>query len=174
MGSARWRPVVVAGPRTELARWAGASGTGSRSNDLLAAATRRLRWRSLSHWRRSLAKAGVEQQVALMPHPAIARITEEACAYDPRPAPIVRRRSFPGSPRPLAFVRSPLRLSRTPLADIEPPPVRGFHTREVMARIGVDVPPDSGVVPYPPELPFLKWLATLLRWGYFAWRSGNI
>jgi crotonobetainyl-CoA:carnitine CoA-transferase CaiB-like acyl-CoA transferase len=174
MGSALGRPVVVAGSRAELARWAGALRTGNGSSDVVAAATRALRWRRLSDWRRSLANAGVGQRVALMPHPAIARIADEAGAFDPRPAPIVRRRSFPGSPRPLAYVRCPLRLSRTPLADIEPPPVRGFHTREVLARIGVDVPPDTGVVHYPPELPLLKWLATVLRWGYFAWRSGNI
>jgi hypothetical protein len=71
-------------------------------------------------------------------------------------------------------VRNPIRLSSTPLRDVGPPPVRGTHTAELLGRIGVDLPAGSGVVPYPPDKPLLAWLLGVARWGYFAWKSGNI
>jgi hypothetical protein len=40
--------------------------------------------------------------------------------------------------------------------------------------VGVAVPEGEGVIPYPPNKPFLPWLLSFIRWGYFAWRSGSI
>ncbi len=88
--------------------------------------------------------------------------------------PAVFQRDYPGCPAPLTFVRSPIRLSKTPLRDVPATPVRGGHTREFLARVGVEVPEGAGVIPYPQNRPFLVWLMGLLRWGYFAWRSGNL
>lgn len=90
--------------------------------------------------------------------------------HEPLP---VRKRAFPGVPEPLTFVRNPTRLSLTPLADIAPPPVRGADTREVLGRIGAPIPDGGGAVPYPGNKPLLSWAASFVRWGYFAWRSGN-
>jgi hypothetical protein len=52
--------------------------------------------------------------------------------------------------------------------------MRGGDTREVLARIGEAPDDKDSVIPYPEPKPLLVWLGTLLRWGYFAWRSGNI
>ena len=43
-----------------------------------------------------------------------------------------------------------------------------------VSLVGVDVPEGTGVIPYPPDKPFIVWLVTVIRWGWFAWRSGNI
>jgi hypothetical protein len=131
-------------------------------------------WRPVGSWRRSLEAARLGHRVALMPHPTISRIAEQIREYDSRPAPAVERRLFPGSPRELAFVRNPIRLSLTPLCEIDPPPVRGSDTAELLGLIGVELPAGAGIVPYPPDQPLLTWLLGFVRWGYFAWRSGNI
>jgi hypothetical protein len=67
-----------------------------------------------------------------------------------------------------------MHLSETPVVDVAPPPVRGANTRGVMREIGVEVAEGAGVVPYPKNKNLALWLASFLRWGYFAWRSGNI
>jgi crotonobetainyl-CoA:carnitine CoA-transferase CaiB-like acyl-CoA transferase len=171
--------VCLAGPRGDLARWMDrvglrADGAAAPEPGALGVARGRFLLGSAERWRRSLAAVGVERSVALMELPPINRLVEDIRRHDPRPAPMVRRRAYPGSPQPLAFVGSPLRLSLTPLADVDPPPRRGGDTREVMALIGEDLPPGAGVVGYPAEKPLWLWLSSFLRWGYFAWRSGNI
>ena len=65
-------------------------------------------------------------------------------------------------------------FGRIPRGEVDPPPVRGQNTREVLARVGEQVPEGTGLIPYPPNKPFLAWLGNVIRWGYFAWRSGNI
>jgi len=174
IASARGRPVCVTGPRRDIHRWLEHAGIACHDDDVVAALADGLRWHSVSHWQRSLNDAGLGDRVALVPNPRIGRAVEEIAELDPRPAAIVRRRNFPGAPHPLTFVGCPLRLSSTPLADIGPPPLRGTHTRDVLGRVGVDVPRDTGLIAYPPEKPFLLWLLSFIRWGYFAWKSGNI
>jgi hypothetical protein len=92
------------------------------------------------------------------------------CTIQP---PALERRDYSGVDQQLTFIRNPIRLSRTPMADVAPAPMRGEHTPEVLARIGA-TPPDDHIIPYPEAKPLHIWLATLVRWGYFAWRSGNI
>jgi crotonobetainyl-CoA:carnitine CoA-transferase CaiB-like acyl-CoA transferase len=125
-------------------------------------------------WRQSLRQAGLADRVTLMIQAPIGSIVEDLGRLNRRPRPQVRRRAFPGSPQELAFVASPIHLGATPTADVEPTPVRGTHTRAVLARIGVDVPAGAGMVPYPPDKPLWRWLLSFVRWGYFAWKSGNI
>ncbi|PKP63999.1 MAG: hypothetical protein CVT86_03920 [Alphaproteobacteria bacterium HGW-Alphaproteobacteria-8] len=67
-----------------------------------------------------------------------------------------------------------MHLSRTPVVDVAPPPVRGADTREFLATVGIEVSEGEGEVPYPKNKPLALWLASFARWGYFAWRSGNI
>ena len=168
------RPVCVAGPRGDIRTWLTLSGMAKPNGDLLGTLAEAIRWRPLPLLQRSIEAAGVAGRVALMPHPKVSRAAEEIPRLDRRPTPIVNRRPYPGSPIPLVFVRCPLSLSETPLADIDPPPKRGADTHDTLARIGVDVAADSGVVPYPPDKPFPVWLLSFVRWGYFAWKSGNI
>jgi hypothetical protein len=67
-----------------------------------------------------------------------------------------------------------MHLFGTPVVDVLPPPERGADTREFLGALGMDVPEGEGVVPYPKNKPLVLWLASFFRWGYFAWRSGNI
>jgi hypothetical protein len=128
----------------------------------------------LEAWRESLRAAGLDGRVTLMTQAPIRNVVEDLERLRLRPCPQVRRRAFPGSPQELAFVASPIHLDQTPTADVAATPVRGTHTREVLARIGVAVPEGTGMVPYPEDKPLLVWALSFVRWGYFAWKSGNI
>lgn len=189
---ARGTPVCVAGTRRDLSRWVehlGSPGradrvatflghrlgrSGSQEEPVLTALRQVLASRSEEQCRRLLRDAGLDGRIGLMTQPPLSRIVEDLSAWDRRPIPLVRRRHHPGTSQPLAFVAAPLTLSATPLVDVFPTPMRGTHTREVLERIGVQVPEGTGVVSYPAELPLWKHAVTFVRWGYFAWRSGNI
>ena len=168
---------ILCGPRRDLRRWLQHTGAG-RGGDLkgheLESAGKQLYKRTVSGWQRSLVEAGVQDTVWIMPYPNISHIVEDVRRFDPRPLPVIRRRAFPGSPQELTFVANPARMSLTPLADIAAPPERGGDTEEVLAQAGILVPPGTGVIPYPPNKPLVVWLANFIRWGYFAWKSGNI
>ncbi len=170
------RSVLLCGPRCDLRRWmvhAGLAG-GDVDGRELEEAGRQLWKRPVSWWQRSMVEAGVQDTVWVMAYPNIRRIVEEVTGYDPRPLPVVRRRAFPGSPQELTFVANPARMSLTPLADIAAPPQRGADTAEILGAAGVQVPPGTGAIPYPRSRPLAVWLASFIRWGYFAWKSGNI
>jgi crotonobetainyl-CoA:carnitine CoA-transferase CaiB-like acyl-CoA transferase len=189
---ARGESVCVSGPRGDLARWLAFLGqpgwadrvaasigerVGRRAADEapeLAALRVTLASRPLAQWRRLLDAAGLSDRIGLVTQAPLGHIVEDLATMYRRLIPLVRRRVHPGTPQPLAYVASPLTLSATPLADVEPTPLRGTDTRAVLARVGVDVPDGTGVVPYPTELPLWKHAVTVVRWGYFAWRSGNI
>ena len=165
----------LSGPRADLVTWLAHRGvTAPPDADLLALAARGLRRRSVARWNEDLVAAGVGETVGLLRVPRVKRLYEELPAHDPTAPPLIARRDYGGCPTQLTFVRSPLALSRTPLAAIAPPPRRGEQTREVMATIGVTLPEGAGASDYPPDKALLPWLASVARWGYFAWRSGNI
>jgi crotonobetainyl-CoA:carnitine CoA-transferase CaiB-like acyl-CoA transferase len=163
----------VAGPRDELARWLASLGGGGDGAEPIALAARLLRRRSVAEWQRELQAQGLADQIGLVAAPRIRRLCDEIRAVDGEP-PLVRKRDYPGCPVPLTFVGNPIRMVLTPLVEPAPPPLRGQDTREVLALIGESVPEGAGVIPYPKNKPLLLWLLTVLRWGYFAWRSGNI
>jgi crotonobetainyl-CoA:carnitine CoA-transferase CaiB-like acyl-CoA transferase len=148
--------------------------TGARSCPELEEAGRLLFRRPVSHWQQTLVEAGVQDTVWILPYPSIRHAVEDIRRYDPRPRPVIRRRTFPGSPQQLTFIASPVRMSLTPLAEVAPPPMRGADTEEVLRQAGLEVTPGGGVIPYPSDKPLLVWLASFVRWGYFAWKSGNI
>jgi crotonobetainyl-CoA:carnitine CoA-transferase CaiB-like acyl-CoA transferase len=166
----------VTGPRADVATWLEHAGLGrpSGNGNPLEHASRRVALRSTSHWRRTVSQAGLEGSVVLLPVPRMARLLDEV----PRPAdggvPLVRRRAYPGVTSPLTFIANPMHLSLTPTVDVSPAPSRGLHTRQVLEPLGARIPPGDGQVPYPAAKPLHVWIATLVRWGYFAWRSGNI
>ncbi len=164
----------LAGPRAELVRCLGALGVEERERgDPIAAAARVLRRGRLAEWQESLARQGLAERIGIIAAPRIRRLCDEIRGEAGGP-PLVRKRAYPGCAVPLTFVGNPLRLSRTPLVEVAPPPLRGQHTREVLALCGEELPEGAGVSPYPKNKPLLLWLLTVLRWGYFAWRSGNI
>ena len=170
------RKVLLCGPRCDLRRWMNHAGLAGAAVDgqELEEAGRQLWKRPVSWWQRSMVEAGVQDTVWVVAYPNIRHIVEDVKRYDPRALPVIRRRSFPGSPQQLTFVSNPARMSLTPLADIAAPPERGADTAEILGAAGVDVPPGSGPIPYPPNKPLAVWLASFIRWGYFAWKSGNI
>ena len=169
---------LVAGPRHELERWAQRAGLirhGRKPNgDLFDAISKKFWRRSVGHWRDTVKEAGLEDRVVVLAAESMRNLLRDIRKYDPGPCPAVRKRSFPGVPQPLTFVRSPMHLSKTSVVDVAPPPVRGGDTRELMQTIGEDLPEGAGMVPYPKNKNLALWLASFLRWGYFAWRSGNI
>lgn len=189
---ARGESVCVAGSRGDLTRWLAflghpgfadrvAASIGGRIGrgvadeaPELAALRVTLASRSLARWKQLLEEAGLSGSIGLVTQPPLGHIVEDMAKNDRRLIPLVRRRAHPGTSKPLAFVASPVTLSETPLNDVYPTPLRGTHTREVLGRVGVEAPEGTGIVPYPVELPLWKHAVTFVRWGYFAWRSGNI
>lgn len=169
---------LLAGPRHDVERWAQRAGViryGRRPDgDLFDAIGKKLWMRSAAAWQRSVERAGLADRVVVLRSESMRHLLRDIRKYDPGPWPPVRKRVFPGVPEPLTFVRTPMHLSATPVVDVAPPPERGADTSEVLRLAGEKVPAGSGVVPYPKNKPLAVWLASFLRWGYFAWRSGNI
>jgi crotonobetainyl-CoA:carnitine CoA-transferase CaiB-like acyl-CoA transferase len=163
----------VAGPRVELARWFERAGLGLAPGAADPFAGRSFRRRTVEGWRQSLEEAGLADRIGIVAAPKIRRLLDQIATAEGA-VPLVRKRDYPGCSVPLTFIGNPIRMSLTPLREVAPPPLRGQHTREILAMIGEEAPEGAGVVPYPPNKPLLIWLLTVLRWGYFAWRSGNI
>jgi crotonobetainyl-CoA:carnitine CoA-transferase CaiB-like acyl-CoA transferase len=164
----------VAGPRRDVVRWLEATGLGGAGEgNPLDRVSRKVLSRSVRHWQTTIENAGLKPQVMIVPVPSIRRMVEELPKVDPGPLLPIVRRDYSGVSQQLTFIRNPIRMSGTPTVEVATAPMRGEHTAQVLARIAAEAPPDS-VVPYPAAKPLHIWLGTLVRWGYFAWRSGNI
>jgi crotonobetainyl-CoA:carnitine CoA-transferase CaiB-like acyl-CoA transferase len=150
----------LAGPRGDVEAFRAAAGS--------------LWTRPRAAWQQELQAKGLSGRVALLAVPRAGTLRADTARLDPDPVAAVRARPYPGCPTELTFVKTPIRLSGTPVKDIGPPPERGGSTRQVLAHAGIDVPEGQGTIPYPPNKAFLPWFLDLLRWGWFAWRSGNI
>lgn len=170
----------VAGPRRDVQAWLTRTRLAARraapdGENPLEDVSPAVLARSAAGLQRSVEAAGLGASVVVVPVPKIRRMLQELPLLDRSRPPIVSRRAFSGvASSELTFIGNPIRLSATPLADVAPSPMRGEHTREVLARIAEPAPADGGITPYPTAKPLLIWLGTLVRWGYFAWRSGNI
>ena len=168
----------VAGPREDVEHWLRQSNLDKQAvapdENPLDSVSRRVMLRSMRHWRQTLTDHGVADRVFIIPVPAMSKVVDAVAELDGTSSPPVRKRHFSGVESKLTFISNPIRMQSTPLAPVDPAPMRGEHTREILARIGVDVPEGHGVIPYPEAKPLLVWAGTLVRWGYFAWRSGNI
>lgn len=175
---ARDGEVLIAGPRSDVERWAQRAGLirlGQRSTGALFEGIGKKLWvRSSRHWQRTVVAAGLGGRVVVLAEGKMRNLVKDIRDYDPGPLPCVRKRRFPGVAEELTFVRTPMHLFGTPVVDVLPPPERGADTREFLGTLGMDVPVGEGVVPYPKNKPLVLWLASFFRWGYFAWRSGNI
>jgi crotonobetainyl-CoA:carnitine CoA-transferase CaiB-like acyl-CoA transferase len=164
----------VAGPRRDIVRWLEATGLGGTcEGNPLERVSRKVLARSVRHWQTTVEKAGLQPQVVIVPVPSIRRMVEELPGVDPGPLLPIVRRDYSGVGQQLTFIRNPIRMSATPTVEVATAPMRGEHTAKVLARIGAEAP-DDAVVPYPEAKPLHIWVGTLVRWGYFAWRSGNI
>lgn len=166
----------VAGPRRDVVAWLRWSGLGDDpgpGENPLDHVSKKVWSRSVAHWEMDIRNAGLRGTVAVATVPAIKRMLQELPRLDPSPLPAVERRDYSGIEQRLTFIRNPIRLSDTPMADVPPAAMRGEDTPEILARIGAS-PPADYMIPYPKAKPILVWGATLVRWGYFAWRSGNI
>ena len=168
--------VVIAGPRRDVRAWLDHVGVRVPSDaaNPLAALGRALFFRTAAHWQETVRQAGLAERVAVVPTEKGSGMVERVAGMDLGPLPPVFRKPFPGCPRPLAVLPVPVRLSATPIVDAHAPHLRGADTREVLAGLGPDLPEGAGIVPYPVDKPLLPWLFGLIRWGYFAWRSGSI
>ncbi len=170
--------VCIAGPRRDMLKWMLSAKLINRldlnNEQLWTQAAKRFIRKPLIFWKSSLIDAGVQCSIFMMPATSIRNLTKEILKYDKRTIPMVRRRKFPGVASELTFVSNPVTMSLTPMKDVSPPPIRGGNTWEVMKIIGEEVPKEQGVIPYHSNKPFFVWLSNLIRWAYFAWRSGNI
>ncbi|MBU0553306.1 CoA transferase [Myxococcota bacterium] len=167
--------VAVAGPRGLLRRWMGEAGWAevAEAEAPFEALRRALRRRKLPALQADLAGRDYGDAIALMAYPKVSKMAQLVSAYDDRPIPFVSKRPYPGVEMPLAFVSSPLRLSHTPLPGVAPAPLPGTHTEEVLGHLRGEAPatPDAH---YPEARSLIGWATNLARWGYFAWKSGNI
>lgn len=170
--------VMVAGPRGDIRKWLVGihmmDDTGAEQNQELEYLKRALRFRTPSNVEESFKSFGVDESIAILSYPRISKINKEIRKYDSRDNPIVCKREFAGCEQKLTFISNPIRMSDTPLSEISTPPERGAHTEEVLGALGIKVNPGEGIQTYPPNKPFFVWLASFVRWGYFAWKSGNI
>ncbi len=158
---------VLAGPRGDVARLLDAT------DGAWEPASRRM-WRATARaWQRRIEALDLHDRVVVMPVTRVRRLLEVESRLG-GDLPAVFQRDYPGCPTPLTFVRNPTCLSGTPLREVPASPLRGQHTREFLARAGLEVPEGTGLIPYPPHRPVLVWGMGLVRWGYFAWRSGNL
>jgi len=166
----------LAGPRGELARLlAPLDETRTlASAELFSRVARLFKRLTIAEGRARLRTLGIGETVALLALSSPKNAVEDTRRIDPRPHPAVERRLYPGCATPLAFVRAPVSMSLTPLADIDPPAQRGAHTREVLASLGESVPQGFGMSEYPRSKALVPWLWEVARWAYYAWRSGNI
>ncbi len=166
----------LAGPRADVVEWLDATGLGLEAPEganPLEHVSRKAMLRSMGHWERSISAHGLAGTLVTMPVPAMKTMLEDIPKLDPSEVPIVCKRDFAGVDQQLTFIRNPLELSLTPTANVSPAPQRGQHTVEELARIGAEAAEDC-VIPYPEAKSLPVYVATLVRWGYFAWRSGNI
>jgi crotonobetainyl-CoA:carnitine CoA-transferase CaiB-like acyl-CoA transferase len=168
--------VCVVGPRRDVSAWLAGLGIEFSQDKAsqLQEVGHRLRWKSLATLQNGLVAAGLADRVVLMPSQKLRTLLKDLEGLNLGLDVPLRKQTYPGCPMDMAVLRSPLRLSRTPLVNLAPPPLRGANTREALARVGIEVPEGHNVSPYPKDPPYLPWLASLVRWGFFAWRSGNI
>ena len=167
----------LSGPRDDVQQWLDRTGLGEEAPEganPLEYTSRRCWLRSMAHWDRSISKHGLAGTLVTVPAPSMGKMLDEIPLLDPSVPPIVRKRDFAGvQDSQLTFIRNPIELSATPTADVSPAPMRGQHSVEVLGRIGEQAADDC-VIPYPEAKPLPVYISTLVRWGYFAWRSGNI
>ncbi len=171
---ARGGHLVVTGPRGDLETWAASLGSTTTQDDPMAALRKVLKSKRLQACHESLQALDLADRVHVVQTQKGRRLVSDLSALDLGPIPPLRRRDFPGVTKPMAYLAFPMRLSDTPAKDLDPPPMRGADTRALLAELDIQVPEGHGVIPLPPDKPFLIWLGSLLRWGWFAWRSGSI
>ena len=167
----------LAGPRADVVQWLDRTGLEQEAPEganPLEYVSRKAMLRSMDHWERSISKHGLAGTLVTVPVPSMGNMLDEIPELDPSEPPIVRKRDFAGvEDHPLTFIRNPIELSATPTADVSPAPMRGQDSVEILGRIGVQAAEDC-VIPYPAAKSLPVYVSTLVRWGYFAWRSGNI
>ncbi len=165
----------LAGPRRQLAEFLEAEGLARPgAEEPFDRLSRKVMMRTMAHWQKRIAAAGLADRLVTMRVPAMSGMVDDIPTLDPSPEPLVSRRDHAGVPSPLTFIRNPIRMSLTPPVLVPTAPMYGGDTREVLARVGMQLPEGHGVTDYPESKPLLVWLGTVLRWGYFAWRSGNV
>lgn len=156
--------LCLAGPEDDLRRFL-------RQANLDGPAARvRLGLMGVLSLRNRLRQAGLADRVGVVPLLDTRRLTRR----EPRsgPLPLACRRTYPGIERPLLFLRFPMQLQQTPCVEVRPPPMVGQHGRQILEALG-----ETGAateVPYPAPKPYPLWLLDLIRWGYYAWRSGSL
>ncbi|NMB75735.1 MAG: hypothetical protein GYA21_11480 [Myxococcales bacterium] len=156
--------VCLAGPEDDLRRFlrqAGFDGPSARVRFALS---------SLASLRKRLRQANLADRVGVVPLLDPRRLTRR----EPRtgPLPLACRRAYPGVERPLLFLRFPMHLQHTPCVEVRPPPMVGQHGRQILEALGETSAATE--VPYPTPKPYPLWLLDLIRWGYYAWRSGSL
>ena len=171
-------PACLSGPRKDIQKWMLSAGLIKNINSIkdkeLHIISNHFFMHSVSHWQQTIVDAGLQNSIGLITHPKISKIINDIKKYNPGPVPIVRKRDFSGSSKKLTFVGNPVKMSKTPLKNISTPPMRGSDTKEFMNMIKENTPDNEFAIPYPADKPLASWLVSIIRWGYFAWKSGNI
>ncbi|MFW5878939.1 MAG: CoA transferase, partial [Myxococcota bacterium] len=169
---------LLAGPRRDIERWLEHAGLKDRwwlpGEGLFNLASKVMVTRPAAEWRKSLERAGLADTVALLELPRMKTLVDDIAEIEAGPRYSVLKKDFPGVGEPLTFVRCPIRLSDTPTIDPGPAPIRGADTHDVLSSVGLEPPAGAGTIPYPENKPIWVWAASFVRWGYFAWRAGQI
>ncbi len=169
---------LLAGPKDDIEQWLKQARIEERwwlpGEGLLSVAEKIFALKPLTYWQDSVESAGVGDTVVLFDLPRMRSLLDDVQKNDTRDLLPAVKKMFPGVDEPLTFVRGPLRFSETQIIDSPPSPERGGDTTEVLKMIGVDLPPRSGIIHYPENKPLWDWAMSFVRWGYFAWRAGQI
>lgn len=169
--------MCIAGPRKAMEEWFSKTGLSLQSNisweDQSVIIQKHFRKHNLRFWEQSLQTHGFKHQIGLIRRYNVRNVFKDNPLLPIEKFPFICKKEYPGL-KSLTFLHAPMHFSETLIADISPAPIRGYHTKEFLEKIGIEVPDGTGVLPYAKEKPFLKWLWNFIVWGLYALKSGNM
>ncbi len=167
--------IVVAGRWKDMREWIkkyNLAPIGQRFEDSLLKLQSRLRFRFLGYVKRTIRKGGFENKIGVMRRYKVANVLADIERNQKGRIPLVSRKKFPGLTK-MTVLRSPFYFKEHDIVDVNPAPIRGQDTKEVLELLDEKVPDKYGLIPYPSEKPFFMWVFNLVEWGIYTLRSGN-
>ncbi len=168
--------ICIAGDIEDITKWFHHSGLIFKSNepfeDQIAEAKKRFKRGPVIFWKLSLQMAGLSSKVGLIIHHKVNHLFSDLSRNNKGLSSIAYKMRYPGLGL-LSFVRTPIHFSSTPIVDVEPAPIRGTNTKEFLAKIGIDIPDGTGLLPYPANKPLFFLVVEFCRLGNLCFKIGK-